>query len=165
MEQEYKVENDQVLNDTIKGLYIKKDGDNYSVLWQMRDFVLEMNKADSPEFSIWFWTKYFDLKDFDGDGLIDPIIIYGTSGINGIEDGRIKILVYYQGQKQAIRHQNGTLDFQRNTQVDSGFYNLPIQIQNHVRGIMKKMIENDHVIFPSGYEENMNNKMMHFDQK
>ena len=129
------------------------DGDGYS------DFV-ELNFGFSP------FVPFLTLKgsDFDKDGLIDPIIIYGTSGNNGTEDGRIKILIYYKGKKHAIRHQNGSLDFERNTQVDADFYNLPISIQKHVRKVMKKMTDNNHAIFPYGWEENMDAKKTYFDE-
>ena len=163
-EKEYKRENDKPLNDSIKGFCVKKVADSYFLEWKMKDFILKENKANTEEYSIWFWTKYFYLRDFDNDGLIDPIIIYGTSGINGTEDGRIKFLIYYKGKKYAIRHQNGTLDYERNTQVDSVFYNLPISIQKHIRGLMEKMIENNHAIFSNGYKENMDTKKTYFDE-
>ncbi|MBK8805177.1 MAG: hypothetical protein IPO21_00445 [Bacteroidales bacterium] len=161
----YKTENNNPLNDSITGFCIKKNKSDYSIVWQLKDFILNENSAKSSENSIWFWTKYFDLKDIDNDGLIDPIIIYGTSGLNGTDDGRIKILVYYKNNKCGIRHQNGILDFQRNTKIDKDYYNLPIKIQKHVRGVMEKMNENKHAIFPYGYNENMAAKKTYLEEK
>ncbi|HNW89238.1 MAG TPA: hypothetical protein PKN48_06215 [Bacteroidales bacterium] len=163
-EREYKRQNAEPLNDTIKAFNLKKQEGKLIIDWILRDFIMAKNKADTPEYSIWFWTKYFDLQDFDGDGLIDPVIVYGTSGNNDTEDGRIKIIVYYKGLKHAIRHQNGPLDFERNTQVDAKFYDLPKQIQVYVKGLMDKMTENNNAIFPYGYKEKMDAKKTYFDE-
>ena len=73
-------------------------------------------------------------------------------------------MIYYKNNKYGIRHQNGTLDFQRNTQVDADFYKLPIQIQKHVKEVMEKMTENRHAILPYGYKENMDAKKTYFDE-
>jgi len=164
-EREYKKQNDEPLNDTIKAFLVKKDGDKLAVEWMLLDFILDENKAEMTENSIWFWTKYMDLNDYDADGFIDPIIIYGTSGKNGTDDGRIKIIIYYKGQKYAVRHQNGSLDFDRNTQVDIKFYDLPAQIRDRVKEIMDKMTENNQAIFPYGYKEKMDAKKTYFDEK
>jgi len=164
-EREYKKQYDEALNDTIKAFLIKKEGDKLAVDWILRDFILAENKAEMKENSIWFWTKYIDLNDYDSDGFIDPIIIYGTSGKNGTDDGRIKIIIYYKGQKYAIRHQNGSLDFDRNTQIDAKFYDLPAKIQDRVKEIMDKMTENAQAIFPYGFKEKMDAKKTYFDEK
>ena len=164
-EREYKKQNDEALNDTIKAFLIKKEGDKLAVDWILRDFILAENKTEMKENSIWFWTKYMDLNDYDSDGFIDPIIIYGTSGKNGTDDGRIKIIIYYKGQKYAVRHQNGSLDFDRNTQIDVKFYDLPTQIRDRVKEIMDKMTENSQAIFPYGYKEKMDAKKTYFDEK
>ena len=79
--------------------------------------------------SIWFWTKYCLFEDINKDRLIDPIFVYGTSGDNYTGDGRLKILIYYKDKKIAIRHLNGTIDFERKTKVDQSFYDLPVAIQ------------------------------------
>ncbi len=70
--------------------------------------------------------------------------------MNGTSDGRIKILVYHKGKKRAIRHQNGMIDFDRNTKVDRLFYELPTEIQNRVKEIMINIMKNDQGIFPYG---------------
>jgi len=102
-----------------------------------------------------FWTKFFELDDFDGDGIIDPILIYGTYGMNGSDDGRIKIIILQNNQKIAIRHQNGILDGERSSIVDATFYDLPEGIQKQVIKQMKAIMENESGIFPSGWEEAM----------
>ncbi len=150
-EREYKTQGDKPFHDSIMAFCIKKVEDSFSLEWKMKDFIL----AQHEEQSIWFWTKYFDLEDFDKDGIVDPIVIYGSSGINGTDDGRVKILVYYRGEKRAIRHQNGVLDPQRHTRIDSQFYSLPMEIRQHVREVMERMTEDGVTIFPAGYEKCM----------
>lgn len=158
-------ENGKPQNDSIQGLCIKVDNGQLKTEWTLIDFKLKQGSGNPEEISIWFWTKYVSLIDVDNDGLVDPIVIYGTSGINGTEDGRIKILIYYKGTKRAIRHQNSTLDLERNTQVDNTFYDLPIVIQNHLKALMKKMMDDNNVIFPYGWETAMKRKELKFDER
>ncbi len=131
--------------------------------WQMNDFILPKNEVDK-EYFISFWTKYFQLADYDNDGLIEPIIVYGTLTRNGTSDGRIKILTYYHGKKVAIRHQNGTLDYQRNTQVDKAFYQLPTAIQTRVKTIMQEINNDDNGIFPYGWQKAMKKQKLKFSE-
>ncbi len=126
--------------------------------WEMNDAKNKETKDKEAEISIWFWTSYCVLQDIDKDSLIDPILVYGTKGANEYDDGRIKIIICYKGQKIALRHQNGVLDFERNTRVDKGFYSLPIKIQIKVRELMKKMTSQNRAVFPSGWERAMAKK-------
>ena len=127
--------------------------------WEVNDFI---NKNEN---SIWFWTKYSEFNDIDNDGLIDPILVYGTFGANGYDDGRLKILCFYKDQKNTIRHQNGVLDSERNTQVDQAFYLLPLILQSHIKELMQKMVNNKQAIFPYGWQEAMNKKKLKFDER
>ena len=164
-EREYKKDNGKVFNDSIKGFNIKIQGDTFVKIWNLNDFIIKQKETENYESSIWFWTKILSLKDIDEDGLIEPIIIYGTSGLNGTDDGRIKILIYYKGEKRAIRHQNGILDFERNTQVDKQYYNLPFEIQQYVLFQMESIVKKNLAIFPRGYKEKMKSKIIFFDEK
>jgi hypothetical protein len=162
-ERSYKEEKDNNFIDTIVAVNYKKHGTEFKQVWYMRDFIIDRNDSNTPEYSVWFWTKYLELKDFNSDGLIDPVIVYGTSGNDGLGDGRVKILTYYKGKKYAIRHQNGPYDMQRYTTVDAAFYNLPKQIQNNVIDIMDKIEINGHAIFAHSYREKMGEKITRFD--
>lgn len=146
------------INNTIKAFNFKVDKGTALKKWEINDFKLPETKGEETESSIWFWTKYCEFNDLDGDGLIEPIVVYGTFGINGYDDGRLKILTYYKGQKTAIRHQNSVTDQGRKTQIDLTFYNLPAKVQAHVKELMAKMEKNNHAIFPSGYLEKMGKK-------
>tara|TARA_B110000027_G_C16109005_1_gene296745 strand:- start:20 stop:787 length:768 start_codon:yes stop_codon:yes gene_type:complete len=163
-ENEFECDEKEKCFDTIKAFcYSYKDG-IYNLEWNLKDFILQKGNEVSEEYSISFWTKYFELNDYNGDGLVDPILVYGTFGMNGTSDGRIKILVYHKGKKRAIRHQNGTLDFERNTRVDEMYYQLPTEIQNRVQEIMETITENDHGIFPYGWKTAMKNQKLKFDE-
>lgn len=129
---------------SIKAVNIKVNPRALEKVWELNDNILSNHNQEN---SIWFWTKYSDFKDFDNDGIIEPIIIYGTSALNGYDDGRIKIIVYYKGQKFAIRHQNGILDNERKTQVDKAFYNLPKGIREAVKEKIQLMEKDGLAIF------------------
>jgi hypothetical protein len=148
----------------IRAFNFRQDKRGLLKKWEMNDFIAKQATSGEMESSIWFWTKYSEFTDIDGDSLIDPIIIFGTSGMNYTSDGRIKILIYHKGQKFAIRHQNGTLDFERNTQVDKAFYSLPLKLQDHVKLIMKKMTDDDNAIFPYGWQDAMKKHKLKFDE-
>ena len=80
--------------DSIKAYCFSHLDGRFSLKWKMKDFILNDKNEGSDEYSIWFWTNYFELKDYEEDGLIDPILVYGTVGLNGTSDGRMKILVW-----------------------------------------------------------------------
>ena len=79
------------LNSQIKAIQVKSENGQFIKLWEINDQLIK----DKAEKSIWFWTLYADFKDADADGLADPIIVYGTTALNGYDDGRIKIIIYY----------------------------------------------------------------------
>ena len=151
------ISGDDTLHSKIKGVSVKDVSGKLTKQWEINDFT-------EGEQSIWFWSKYCSFTDIDKDGIAEPIITYGSKGDNGFDDGRIKILIFYKGEKIAIRHQNGTLDDERNTQVDPKFYTLPSVIQEKVKSQMKKMMDNNLGIFPYGWEKNMKNKKTKFSE-
>ena len=132
--------------------------------WEFSDVLINNPKKYIEENTIQFWTKYLQLVDTDKDGLLDPVIVYGTKGANAFDDGRIKIVIFYKGQKISIHHQNGVLDYDRNTRIDKAFYTLPLQLQKQVRVSMLRMADNSNAIFPGGYEKGMNKKALYIDE-
>jgi len=150
--------------DSIRAVCINVSNENPVLEWSINDFILSEGNQVSEEYSIWFWTKFLKLEDIDKDGIIEPILVYGTSGINGTDDGRVKLLTFYHGEKKAIRHQNGTLDHERNTQVDKSFYELPIAIQQRIKEVMQEISTHNLAIFPSGWQEAMQKKTLKFDE-
>lgn len=135
-------------NDSLKAYCFNVDSDGSRYLeWKLTDFTVD------DEQSIWFWTKYLILEDVDRDGVIDPIVIYGSSGMNGTGDGRIKLLMYTDGTKVGLRHQNGILDDERNTRIDAAFFELEPAFHDTIRAVINRMQEDENAIFPAGWEE------------
>jgi len=154
----------EACHDKIKAYCFLKEGNAYELEWKMQDFILPKGNDVSEEYSISFWDDYLLFEDLNNDGLIEPILVYGTLGINDTDDGRIKILIYYKGKKRAIRHQNSTLDGERHTQVDAKFYELPSNIQRQVQSIMKDIEADGYAIFPFDWENAMNREKLTFDE-
>ncbi|WP_128755260.1 M949_RS01915 family surface polysaccharide biosynthesis protein [Aquimarina sediminis] len=109
------------------------------------------------ETSIWFWNKYSEISDLDHDGLIDVILVYGTTGQDMHTDGRVKIMIYHNKKRITIRHQNSSYGG-RLTKINSRFYELPVQIQDLVKEKMKLMTKNQHAAFSEDWEKKMANK-------
>ncbi|MCV9926235.1 YARHG domain-containing protein [Flavobacterium sp. LS1R49] len=142
-----------IFNNSIKAFNFRVENNSWIKTFEIND------SKESREDSIWFWTRYIYLEDFDNDGIIEPIVIYGTSGYNGYDDGRIKILLYYKGKKIGIRIQNGILDNERNFSVDADFYTVPKKIQDKIIDQMNSMVENQHSILPYGWQKKVQKKM------
>jgi hypothetical protein len=152
----------QYYHKKIKAVAIKDENGSFNKTWEINDNIIDNG---NNEYSIRFWTKYVEFRDYDGDGLIDPVITYGSFGMNGYDDGRVKFIIYHKGQKIAIRHQNGVLDNERETQVDKAFYDLPQSLQTVIKQKMELMTENEHAIFPAGWQKAMQNKKTSFNER
>jgi len=141
----------------IKAVNLKYENGQFVKQWELNDYVLTAQEEES----IWFYTKYLTIKDIDGDGTVEQVMIYGSTGQNGKSDGRLKILIYYMGKKVAIRHQNSEFDGDRVTEVDKEFYDLPEKVQHFVKGVMKRMADDGQLIYASGWVMKMSKKMTH----
>lgn len=135
----------------IKAITFQKSNKKLAPVWDVADAVLK----SKGEKAIWFWSRYSSIADVTGDGIADPILVYGTSGANHFEDGRVVIAVYHNKQKFFIRHQNGTLDFERKLQIDKAYYSLPAALQNAVMQQMKNMAKRMQALFPVEWEKAM----------
>jgi hypothetical protein len=154
-ERAYAVEKNTSRFDSIQMIDVVRDK-NFKLNISLIDYkVTDTDYTVQPEFSIWFWTKYFSLSDLDGDGIVDPIIVYGTTGSEGKSDGRIKIVIFYKNKKHFITHQNSGQDYDRKTYVQKAFYSLPKKIQLKVTSIMEKIMEDNNGIFPAGWQKGM----------
>lgn len=149
-------------NHKIKAIDVRRENGSFTKFWEINDNIIENGFNEN---SIWFWTKYIDFKDYDGDGFDDPIIIYGTSSADDDDDGRLKFIIYHKGHKVAIRHQNGVLDFERETQVDKAFYDLPESLQASIKRKMEIMTNRNQTIFPTGWKIAMKNKKTTFNER
>ncbi|MBS1563515.1 MAG: hypothetical protein JST39_03965 [Bacteroidetes bacterium] len=101
--------------------------------WKLKDLI------DSTEKSIWFWTKYIEVKDIDGDGYVEPLVIYGSSGKSDVDGGysRLKLLLYYKGNKIGMRFMKPVGDQQRQVQRDKAFSTLPPAVQSHIYTVLR----------------------------
>lgn len=115
------------------------------------------DSVDNPkeEYTMFFMTKYLQLKDIDSNGTVDPMLVYATRAMNDFDDGRIIIYIFNKGERIAIKHQNGVLDDERNTRIDKSFYRMPFALQDEVKKYMKWMGEANQAIFPFGWEKAM----------
>lgn len=154
-------------NDSIVAFCFLVDaGGNIDKLeWKIADFI-EANKENihSNETAMWFWTKFLRLDDLDKNGVIDPIIVYGTRAENGVEDGRLKMLIFMNGEKIGIRHQDSTSDYGRHTKVDARYYELALEVQSQVNELMQLIYNSGNTIFPAGWQEAMKAKKIYFDE-
>lgn len=140
------------LYDKIQAFNLTYTNDNFKKRSTISDFI-----DKEWETSIGFWNKYSELADMDNDGLADLILVYGTTGQEMHADGRVKIMVYYNRKRIAIRHQNSDYGG-RKTNISKKFYDLPLPIQQIVKEKMKLMEKNKHAIFSEGWENKMANK-------
>lgn len=95
-----------------------------------------------------WWTKLTELDDIDGDGLVDPILVYrfhdiGDDGkvLSDPYDGRLKIIVFHRDAKAAIRAITGNLDLQRSTTASAPYFKLPAVLQTHLVRKMNTMYD------------------------
>jgi hypothetical protein len=124
------------LHHAIRAIDLKADGGRFTKVWELNDFI---SKQYRYERSIWFWTTYVDFQDVDNDGLIEPILVYGTNGRDAIDGPRVKIMIYYKGHKVAIRHKESDLDEGRETALDNSYETLPAAIKMRIETKMKQM--------------------------
>ena len=119
--------------------YVQDHG-GYLEKWRIIDAVDKVNFENS----IWFWTKYCTVTDIDGDGIIEPVIVYGTKTEDDIR--RIKIITVYKGSKYVIRAVECTLDDCRTFKKDEKFKDLPPAIKLYIDKLLEKMRTEQNVL-------------------
>ncbi|MBF4516391.1 hypothetical protein IRZ71_08555 [Flavobacterium sp. ANB] len=134
------------LNTKIKALCEVNDHGGFLEKWTIND-VVEIN--ESVETNIWFWTKYCSTKDLDGDGYIEPIIVYGTRDENN-EIRRVKIITVYKKQKYVIRAVECNLDDCRSFKKDKNWSLLPKKIQIYVDQLVAKIRKEQGLLLKDG---------------
>ena len=144
-------------NYKIQAITIKNDNGRFVKYWEFNDFI---DKTKMIEKTMTFWTKYAGFNDLSNDGVIDPLLVYGTIGMNHFEDGRVMIVIYHNGKKIYLRQQNAILDANRKLQIDKEFYSLPQSIQNAVKAKMELISSNGNAVFPDDWQKAMINKQV-----
>lgn len=104
-----------------------------------------------------WWTKLTELNDIDGDGLVDPILVYRFyASDNGkmLRDpygGRLKMIAFHRDAKAAIRAVTGDLDLQRSTTASASYFKLPPVLQTHLVRKMKRMYDEQQFGFDNSH--------------
>jgi hypothetical protein len=125
--------------------YLNNDGKNLEK-WTVNDLI---ESAEVEETSIWFWTKYCSTQDIDGDGYIEPILVYGTKTDDDYTR-RIKIITIYKNKKYVIRAVECDLDYCRSFKKDKNWNLLPSKIKTHIDKLVVKMRKEQNVILTDG---------------
>lgn len=134
------------LNTKIQAICVINDHGGFLEKWRINDL---LEDYEPKETNIWFWTKYCSTKDIDGDGYIDPIIVYGTR----TEDGyirRVKIITVYKTKKYVIRAVECDLDYCRSFKKDQNWNMLPQKIKMHVDQLLAKMRKEQDLLLKNG---------------
>ena len=133
-------------------LYKVEDGRALTKQWAIRDF------AGKDEAGVNFRSKLIELADIDGDGLIDPILVYRFFNPDGADHvdtdafvGRIKIVAFHQGRKVTIQAITGHLDGERATTANGNYFTLPKPVQQHLVKKMAAMYEAGQFGFDNSY--------------
>lgn len=134
------------LNTKIQAICVMNDHGGFLEKWRINDL---LENTTPKETNIWFWTKYCSTKDLDGDGYIEPVIVYGTRN----EDGyirRVKIITVYKGTKYVIRAIECDLDYCRSFKKDSNWNLLPQKIKTYVDQLIIKLRKEQDLILKDG---------------
>jgi len=105
-----------------------------------------------------WWRTLTELDDIDGDGLVDPILVYRfhQDSRNGgiLEDGyqgRLKIIAFHRDAKAAIRAITGDLDGERSTTASAAYFTLPAALRTHLVRKMSRMYDKGQFGFDNSY--------------
>lgn len=134
------------LNTKIQAICTINDHGGFLEKWRINDL---LESTEPQETNIWFWTKYCSTKDLDGDGYIEPIIVYGTRNEND-EISRVKIITVYKNKKYVIRAVECVLDDCRSFKKDVSWNLLPQKIRTYVDNLVEKMRNEQDLILKNG---------------
>ncbi|MFZ6875848.1 M949_RS01915 family surface polysaccharide biosynthesis protein [Undibacterium sp. Di27W] len=116
------------------------------------------DRAESEEAGMEFWSKLTEIADIDRDGNIDPILVYRFYNQDGANtdreafSGRLKIIMFYKGEKVVIRAITGNLDGERQTTATENFFSLPASVQKHLVKKMEGMYKDNLYGFDNSYQ-------------
>lgn len=145
-ENQKKISKKDTLNTKIQAICTMSDHGGFLEKWRINDLLEDYNPKET---NIWFWTKYCSTKDLDGDGYIDPVIVYGTRNEND-EIRRVKIITVYKNKKYAIRAVECVLDHCRSFKKDANWNSLPLKIKTHVDNLVAKLRKEQDLILHDG---------------
>ncbi|OXG05839.1 hypothetical protein BC749_102217 [Flavobacterium araucananum] len=134
------------LNTKIQAICTMSDHGGFLEKWRINDLLEDYVPKET---TIWFWTKYCSTKDLDGDGYIDPVIVYGTKTEYG-EVRRVKIITVYKNKKYAIRAVECDLDDCRSFKKDKEWNVLPQKIKTYLDQLVVKLRKEQGLLLKDG---------------
>ena len=134
------------LNTKIQAICVMNDHGGFLEKWRINDL---LEDYEPKETNIWFWTKYCSTKDLDGDGYIDPVIVYGTKTEYG-EIRRVKIITIYNNKKYVIRAVECDLDYCRSFKKDANWNSLPQKIKLNIDQLLIKLRKEQNLLLKDG---------------
>lgn len=140
------ISNKDTLNTKIQAICVINDHGGFLEKWRINDLLEDYNPKETD---IWFWTKYCGTKDIDGDGYIDPVIVYGTRNEYD-EIRRVKIITVYKHKKYVIRAVECVLDDCRSFKKDSNWNSLPQKIKTYIDQLVSKLRKEQDLILEDG---------------
>lgn len=144
---------DEQLSSAIRASLYRVEGDRtLTQEWSIRDF------AGKDEAGVNFRSRLVELADIDGDGLVDPVLVYrfydpdGAARIDNDDYvGRIKIVTFHKGSKATIHAVTGHYDGERKTTANSNYFALPKAVQQHLVKKMSGMYDAGQFGFDNSY--------------
>lgn len=134
------------LNTKIQAICVMNDHGGFLEKWRITDLLEDYIPKET---NIWFWTKYCSAKDLDGDGYIDPVIVYGTR-TEYDEIRRVKIITVYKNKKYAIRAVECELDDCRSFKKDQNWNMLPQKIKTYIDQLVIKLRKEQNLLLKDG---------------
>ncbi|WP_422086049.1 M949_RS01915 family surface polysaccharide biosynthesis protein [Variovorax sp.] len=134
-------------------LYKVEAGNALVRQWSIRDF------AGKDDAGVNFRSRLFELTDIDGDGLVDPVLVYRFFILDDADNidtddftGRIKIVTFHQGKKATIHAITGHLDGDRKTTANANYFALPKPLRQHLVKKMSAMYSAGQFGFDNSYD-------------
>ena len=134
------------LNTKIQAICGMNDHGGFLEKWRINDLLEDYIPKET---NIWFWTKYCSIKDIDGDGYAEPIIVDGTR-TEYDEIRRVKIITVYKNKKYAIRAVECDLDICRSFKKDANWNSLPQKIKLYVDQLVVKIRKEQDLLLKDG---------------
>ncbi|UUW11548.1 hypothetical protein NLG42_12215 [Flavobacterium plurextorum] len=145
-ENQQAVSKKDTLNTKIKAICVLNDHGGFLEKWRINDLLEDYHPKET---NIWFWTKYCSTKDLDGDGYIDPVIVYGTR-TEYDEIRRVKIITVYNNKKYVIRAVECDLDDCRSFKKDTNWNLLPQKIKTYIDQLIVKIRKEQNLLLKDG---------------
>lgn len=145
-ENQKSISKNDTLNTKIQAICVVSDHGGFLEKWRINDLLEDYIPKET---NIWFWTKYCIFKDIDGDGYIEPIVVYGTRTEND-EIRRVKIITIYKDKKYVIRAVECDLDDCRSFTKDSAWNSLPQKLKTYVDQLTAKLRREQNLLLKDG---------------